>query len=60
MRNTAIKTILLEEEIAHEKELIALLKKDADRNDYGGVITLMKENISSLEYIVEHENGLTV
>lgn len=58
MRNTAIKTVLLEEEITNEVNLLKELKE-------AGVLTpeielIFKNNIENLEYIVENENGLAV
>lgn len=58
MRNTAIKTVLLEEEITNEVNLLKELKE-------AGVLTpeielIFKNNIENLEYIVENENGLAI
>jgi hypothetical protein len=58
MRNTALKTILLEEEIAMEKILLKELEEAGKLSPETRLV--FESNIKSLEYIVEHENGLAI
>ena len=58
MRDTALKTVLIDEEIAMERTLLTQLRE-------AGVLTpetelIFKANIESLEYIVENESGLAI
>ena len=58
MRNTALKTILLEEEIAMEKALLKQLEEIGKLTPETKLV--FEANIESLEYIVENETGLAI
>ena len=58
MRNTAIKTVLLEEEIARELALYVELMEAGTMTPE--IELVFKNNVENLEYIIENESGLTV
>ena len=58
MRNTALKTVLIEEEIANEKALLKQLEEMGKLTPETKLV--FETNIQSLEYIVENETGLAI
>jgi len=58
MRNTALKTVIVQEEIAREKALLKELKELGSITPE--IELIFTTNIESLEYIVENESGLAV
>ena len=58
MRDTALKTVLIEEEIAMEQALLKQLEEMGKLTPETALV--FETNIESLSYIVENENGLAI